>query len=66
MVEIDQEYCLYAQKRLKMALENPAIQGYYDGVFWERNTLNKSRNDGKRKRTSGNINSSAKKCVYVL
>ena len=26
-----------AEKRLEMAAENPAIQGYADGVFWERN-----------------------------
>jgi len=39
MVEIDEEYCLYAEKRLKIAEENQIIQGYYDEVFWERNTL---------------------------
>jgi len=39
MVEIDEEYCLYAEKRLKMAESDPAIQGYFNGVFWERNTL---------------------------
>ncbi|MBR6327581.1 MAG: site-specific DNA-methyltransferase [Alphaproteobacteria bacterium] len=37
-VEINQEYALLAQKRLKMAKENPSIQGYENGVFWERNT----------------------------
>ncbi|MEO0116545.1 MAG: site-specific DNA-methyltransferase [candidate division WOR-3 bacterium] len=39
MVEIDEEYCLYAEKRLQMAEKDPTIQGYADGVFWERNTL---------------------------
>lgn len=39
MVEMDEQYCLYAQKRLLMAENNPAIQGYSDGVFWERNAL---------------------------
>jgi site-specific DNA-methyltransferase (adenine-specific) len=39
MVEIDEEFCLYAQKRLQLAETNPAIQGYYNSVFWERNTL---------------------------
>lgn len=38
MVEIDEEYCLYAQKRLHMAGKRGAIQGYSAGVFWERNT----------------------------
>ena len=39
MVEIDEEFCLYAGKRLQLAETDPAIQGYYDSVFWERNTL---------------------------
>jgi len=38
-VEIDREYCCLAMKRLESADSNPAIQGYADGVFWERNTL---------------------------
>src|SRR5215213_9453396 len=37
-VEIDETYCCLAQKRLEMALEDRSIQGYADGVFWERNT----------------------------
>lgn len=40
MGEIDEEYCLYAEKRLQLAETNPSIQGYDNGVFWERNTLN--------------------------
>jgi site-specific DNA-methyltransferase (adenine-specific) len=39
MVEIDEEYCLYAVKRLRLAESDPAIQGYFDGIFWERNAL---------------------------
>jgi len=38
-VEIDEEYCLYAQKRLLLSEKDSAIQGYCGGVFWERNTL---------------------------
>lgn len=37
-VEINHEYCLWGAKRLLMADSNPDIQGYADGVFWERNT----------------------------
>jgi len=37
-IEINKTYCLYALKRLEMAKENPAIQGYENGVFLERNT----------------------------
>jgi site-specific DNA-methyltransferase (adenine-specific) len=38
-VEIDRDYSLLALKRLEMAEREPGIQGYSDGVFWERNTL---------------------------
>lgn len=38
-VELNDEYCLWAAKRLQMAETDSAIQGYSDGVFWERNTL---------------------------
>lgn len=38
-IEIEQEYCLLSQKRLDMADNDISIQGYYDGVFWERNSL---------------------------
>jgi len=38
-LEIDEEYCLLAERRLELADSDPSIQGYTDGVFWERNTL---------------------------
>ena len=37
-VEIDETYCCLAQKRLDLATSERAIQGYVNGVFWERNT----------------------------
>lgn len=37
-IEINEEYCLWAAKRLHMAEENTEIQGYTDGIFWERNS----------------------------
>ena len=39
-VEIDPQYCLLAAKRLHLAEFETTIQGYQDGVFWERNTPN--------------------------
>ena len=42
-IEIDDTYCCLAQKRLDLALSDQAIQGYEDGVFWERNTLKKRK-----------------------
>lgn len=39
-VEISEEYALLAAKRLRKAESDHSIQGYNDGVFWERNTLN--------------------------
>ena len=37
-IEYEREYCALSQKRLEAADENKQIQGYTDGVFWERNT----------------------------
>jgi len=38
-IEIDETYCCLAEKRLEYANSDRTIQGYVDGVFWERNTL---------------------------
>lgn len=38
MIEVDEEYCLYALRRLELAAGDSRIQGYADGVFWERNS----------------------------
>jgi site-specific DNA-methyltransferase (adenine-specific) len=38
-IERDLAYCCLAEKRLAIAAKNPAIQGYAEGVFWERNSL---------------------------
>lgn len=37
-VEHNPLYCAWAEKRLKDADSDAAIQGYEDGVFWERNS----------------------------
>ena len=37
-VEQNPQYCLWAEKRLELAEQNKTIQGYSDGIFWERNT----------------------------
>lgn len=37
-VEVDADYSCLALKRLEMAEQDKSIQGYADGVFWERNT----------------------------
>ncbi len=43
-VEIDELYCCFAQKRLDIADNNKEIQGFADGVFWERNSLKDQKN----------------------
>ncbi|MDR1829754.1 MAG: site-specific DNA-methyltransferase [Candidatus Fibromonas sp.] len=37
-IEMNEEYCCLAEKRLAMANFDKSIQGYSEGVFWERNT----------------------------
>lgn len=36
-IEREKQYCIWAEQRLKMAETNSEIQGYTNGVFWERN-----------------------------
>lgn len=38
-IELDKDYCCLTEKRLSMTEKHPAIQGYTDGFFWDRNTL---------------------------
>ncbi len=42
-VEVDPTYCCLAQKRLDLAANDRSIQGYVDGIFWERNTKSAQR-----------------------
>jgi site-specific DNA-methyltransferase (adenine-specific) len=37
-IESDEQYCLLAAKRLQNAETDSSIQGFTDGVFWERNS----------------------------
>jgi len=37
-IESDEDYCLLTAKRLELAETNQSIQGFSDGVFWERNS----------------------------
>jgi site-specific DNA-methyltransferase (adenine-specific) len=37
-IEMDGEHCLGALRRLELAALDPRIQGYEEGVFWERNS----------------------------
>ena len=38
-IELDEFYCCLAEKRLAAADSDKSIQGYRNGVFWERNSL---------------------------
>ena len=38
-VEREARFCIWAEQRLEKATLSPQIQGYEDGVFWERNSL---------------------------
>jgi site-specific DNA-methyltransferase (adenine-specific) len=50
-IDRDRDYCLIAQKRLELVDQDNGIQGYSQGVFWERNTLSWQRHQAKRAAT---------------
>lgn len=37
-IEQNEQYCIWSEKRIDMSDTDSSIQGYTDGVFWERNT----------------------------
>lgn len=51
-IEINREYCRWAVKRLSMANSDNTIQGYADGVFWERNSLKEQKTVKSSKTTT--------------
>jgi site-specific DNA-methyltransferase (adenine-specific) len=48
-IEIDEYYCCLAEKRIELAEKDNSIQGYNDGIFWERNTLQIQTKSSKTK-----------------
>lgn len=46
-VEQNTEYCCWARKRLEAADLDSSIQGYADGVFWERNSFSNQKERGR-------------------
>lgn len=47
-IELNEDYAVWAEKRLSTVDENPEVQGYVDKVFWERNTFNDQHRKGKK------------------
>ncbi len=46
-IERDEEYALWGLRRLELADQDRTVQGYTDGVFWERNSLKQQRARGR-------------------
>ncbi len=46
-IEMESQYALWAEQRLAMAEEDKEIQGYVNGVFWERNSLSEQKTGSK-------------------
>ena len=49
-IEIDEFFCCMAEKRLELADLDQTIQGYHNGVFWERNSLTQQKKSPSRKK----------------
>ena len=48
-IEQNEEYAVWSVKRLENCENKSYIQGYADGVFWERNTLNAQKKAAKKR-----------------
>ena len=53
-IELNEEYAMLAEKRLAMADDDVTIQGYGDGVFWERNSAELVRKQKQNKKHGNN------------
>ena len=47
-IETDEHFACLGLKRVELANDDPSIQGYAGGVFWERNTLNAQPKEAKK------------------
>jgi site-specific DNA-methyltransferase (adenine-specific) len=54
-IEINEEYCIWAEKRIDIANINKEIQGYTNKIFWERNTLADQNNEKKKNEDTESI-----------
>ena len=48
-IEKDENYCLLAEKRLRLAEVDKTIQGFSEGIFWERNSFKSVSRKGAKK-----------------
>ena len=53
-IDMNEEYCIWTEKRLDQADADKTIQGYSGGVFWERNTLNLQMAEQKKDKKEKN------------
>ena len=44
-IEIEAQYCVWVEQRLAMAECDKEIQGYSNGVFWDRNSLSERKSE---------------------
>jgi len=63
-IEIDEFYCCLAEKRLEMADADKSIQGYVNGVFWERNSLNDQIKNGEKKSSISSSDKSSNQLLF--
>jgi site-specific DNA-methyltransferase (adenine-specific) len=55
-IEQSNEYCCWSLKRLLLAEKDQNIQGYADGIFWERNSLSEQKQTTKSEKFHNKLN----------
>jgi len=53
-IEMNEEYAVWSEKRLHSADIDKSIQGFSDGIFWERNSLNSQKKNKKISKITSN------------
>ena len=63
-IDMNEEYCVWTEKRLAQAENDSIIQGYSGGLFWERNTLNLQMAEQKKEKKTTVTNSETQETFF--
>ncbi len=61
-VDVNAEYLCWALKRIAAAKEDPSIQGYVDGIFWERNSLSGQKSSTESSESQSSLKTLSSTC----
>ena len=62
-IELNEQYCVWTEERIERAEYDQSIQGYVDGIFWERNSLQEQNRIANKRQSSENVAPSERQSI---